>query len=258
LYSLLLQPVVRDFSSSPIITVELDRRVSGLPLEALRSPGGWYFGEKYALVYSSGAVVDRSLNKVQPVTRQDPLLILDATRTPQSGYLPGMEEERKTILLTFPHARVIDSAGTSWESVMPALARSKIFHYMGHGRPSGTGTGLLFNESQALRAQDFTPELFKRSQLVVLAACSSGKGKNGVLDTDNLVHALLGSGVPRVVSSQWNVDSETTSQFMQSFYRNLGKDKTVAQAMFDARNEMVKRAPHPYYWASFSVAGLPN
>jgi CHAT domain-containing protein len=45
---------------------------------------------------------------------------------------------------------------------------------------------------------------------------------------------------------------------MQSFYRNLGKDKTVAQAMFDARNEMVKRAPHPYYWASFSVAGLPN
>jgi CHAT domain-containing protein len=258
LYSLLLQPVVGDLPSSQIITVELDRRVSGLPLEALRSPDGWYFGEKYIVVYSSGAVVDRSLNKTQPVTRQDPLLLLDATRSPQAGYLPGMEEERKTILVTFPHARVIDSAGTRWKSVTPLLARSKIFHYMGHGRPSGTGTGLLFNESQALRAQDFTPELFKRSQLVVLAACSSGKGKNGVLDTDNLVHALLGSGVPRVVSSQWNVDSETTSQLMQSFYRNLGKDKTVAQAMFDARNEMIRRVPHPYYWASFSVAGLPN
>lgn len=258
LYSLLLQSVSGNFSSSPIITVELDRRVSNLPLEALRSPDGWYFGEKYAVVYSSGAAVDRSLNKPQPVTGQESLLLLDATHSPQSGYLPGMEEERKAILGAFPHARVVEAAGTRWENVRRTLAGSKIFHYMGHGLPFGTGTGLLFNEAHALRAQDFTPELFKRSQLVVLAACSSGKGKNGVLDTDNLVHALLDSGVPRVVSSQWNVDSETTSELMQSFYRNLGKDKTVAQAMFDARNEMVKRVPHPYYWASFSVAGLPN
>ena len=73
-----------------------------------------------------------------------------------------------------------------------------------------------------------------------------------------LVVALLGSGVPRVIASQWNVDSETTSQLMQSFYRNLEKNQPVARAMYDARNEMAKRAPHPYYWASFNVAGLPN
>jgi CHAT domain-containing protein/tetratricopeptide (TPR) repeat protein len=258
LFSLLLQPVVEDFSSTPTITIELDRRIAGVPMEALRSRGGWYFGEKHAVVYSSGTAVDRSLNTPQPVTRQESLLLLDATRSPLSGYLPGMEEERKMILFTFPRARVIDSSGTRWEDVAPSLARSKIFHYMGHGRPSGTGTGLLFNEAHALRAQDFTSEIFRKSQLVVLAACSSGKGKNGLLDMDNLVHALLGSGVPRVVSSQWNVDSKTTSQLMESFYRNLGKDKTVAQAMLDARSEMVRRAPHPYYWASFSVAGLPN
>ena len=92
----------------------------------------------------------------------------------------------------------------------------------------------------------------------MLAACSSGKGKDGALDTDNLVHALLGSGVPRVIASQWNVDSETTSRLMQSFYRNLAKGETVAKSMFDARNDMLKRRPHPYYWASFTVAGLPN
>jgi CHAT domain-containing protein len=117
---------------------------------------------------------------------------------------------------------------------------------------------LLFNETRALRAQDFTPELFKSSQLVVLAACSSGKGKDGALDTDNLVHALLASGVPRVIASQWNVDSATTSELMQSFYRNVGKGEPVARAMFEARNEMVKHAQHPYYWASFTVAGLPG
>jgi CHAT domain-containing protein/predicted negative regulator of RcsB-dependent stress response len=258
LYAILLEPILGEVPNFSVITVELDRRVSGLPLEALDSPDGWYFGEKYAAVYSSGAGVDISLNKARPVTRQQSLLLLDATRSPQSGYLPGMEEERNTILKTFPRSRVIDTGDARWESVRRSLTDSNIFHYMGHGRPDGTGTGLMFNATRALRAPDFTPDLFKRSQLVVLAACSSGKGKDGALDTDNLVHALLGSGVPRIIASQWNVDAETTSQLMQSFYRNLGKGETVAQSMFDARKDMLKRIPHPYYWASFSVAGLPN
>ena len=258
LYSFLFQPILNDLSAFSTITVELDRRISNLPLEALRSPDGWYFGEKYPVVYSSGAAIDLSLNRPQPVTTSDSLLLVDATHSSQSGFLPGMEDERRAILQTFRHVQVIDSATARWEAVRRSLGKNRIFHYMGHGRPDGTGTGLLFNETHALRAQDLTPELFKSSQLVVLAACSSGKGKDGVLDMDNLVHALLSSGVPRVIASQWNVDSGTTSQLMQSFYRNVSKGEGVAQAMFDARNEMVKRAPHPYYWASFTVAGLPS
>jgi CHAT domain-containing protein/tetratricopeptide (TPR) repeat protein len=258
LYSLLLEPILGEVPNFPVITVELDRRISSLPLEALRSPDGWYFGEKYAVVYSSGAGIDISLNKAKPVTREQSFLLLDATRSPHAGYLPGMEDEKNTILETFPRAKVIDAGGARWESLRRSITDSNIFHYMGHGRPAGTGTGLVFNETRALRAQDFTPDLFKHSQLVVLAACSSGKGKDGALDTDNLVHALLGSGVPRIIASQWNVDSETTSQLVQSFYRNLAKGETVAQSMFDARNDTLKRRPHPYYWASFTLAGLPN
>jgi CHAT domain-containing protein len=256
LYSLLLQPIVIDASNSTTITVELDRRISSLPLEALRSPDGRYFGEKYPLVYSSGSAIDLALNKPEPVTHNDSALLLDATHSAESGFLPGMQEEKRAILQAFRHTQVIDSAGAHWETVRRSLGRSRIFHYMGHGRPNGTGTGLLFNETHSIRAQDFTPDLFKNSQLVVLAACSSGKGKDGVLDTDNLIQALLASGVPRVIASQWNVDSETTSQLMQSFYKNVVGGEPVTRAMFDARNEMVKRAPHPYYWASFTVAGL--
>jgi len=258
LYALLLQSIAIDAPTSTTITVELDRRISSLPLEALRGPDGRYFGEKYPLVYSLGSAIDLSLNKPASVAHNDPALLLDATHVAESGFLPGMEEERKAMLQTFGHAQVIDSAGANWETVRRLLARSRIFHYMGHGRPDGTGTGLLFNETHSIRAQDFTPELFRNSQLVVLAACSSGKGKDGALDTDNLVSALLGSGVPRVIASQWNVDSETTSQLMQNFYRNLAKGETVAQSMFDARNDTLKRRQHPYYWASFTVAGLPN
>ena len=258
LYSILLQAISIDASKAPTITVELDRRISSLPIEALRGPDGLYFGEKYPLVYSSGSAIDKSLNKPRPITGNDSALLIDATHSAESGFLPGTEDERRAILRAFRHVQVIDSAGAHWDFVRSSLGKSNIFHYMGHGRPDGTGTGLLFNEAHAIRAQDFTPELFKNSQLVVLAACSSGKGKDGVLDTDNLVHALLVAGVPRVIASQWNVDSGTTSQLMQSFYRNVVKGEPVSRAMFGARNEIVKRSPHPYYWASFTVAGLPS
>jgi CHAT domain-containing protein len=258
LYLFLVLPILNVISTDSVITVELDRRFYNLPVEALRSPKGWYLGEKYGVVYSSGIEIDSSLHALRPITLQEPLLLLDATHSPQAGFLPGMDEENKAVLETFPHAISIDAKSARWPNVRQSLARSEVVHYMGHGLPDGTGTRLLFNESHSLRAQDFTPDLFKRSQLVVLAACSSGKGQNGLLDTDNLVHALLVAGVPQVIASQWNVDSESTSQFMQDFYRGLAKDKTVAQSMLNARREMVKREPHPYYWAGFSLAGANN
>ncbi|HEU4415274.1 MAG TPA: CHAT domain-containing tetratricopeptide repeat protein [Candidatus Angelobacter sp.] len=258
LYSLLIDPVLSDISAAPVLTVELDKRIYNLPMEALQSSDGVYLAERHAVVYSPGSDIDESLNPSRRITGNESLLLLDATRSPQAGYLPGMEEERKTIAQIFSHTSVVDSASSSWPSVRRMLAESDIFHYMGHGLPAGTATGLLFTETRPLRAQDFVPEIFKHSQLVVLAACSSGKGREGVLDTDSLIHALFAAGVPRVIASQWNVDSASTSQLMQSFYRSLGKNRTVPEAMFDARNEMIRKTPHPYYWAGFSVEGTAN
>ncbi len=147
----------------------------------------------------------------------------------------------------------------SWAEARSRLAASVVLHYMGHGRPDGTGTSLDYNGNQALRAKDFTPELLRRSQLVVLAACSSGRGKdNGLWDSNSMTHAFLGAGVPRVVASHWNVDSETTSRLMISFYQHVASDKTVAQAVYQARKEILVSKPHPYYWASFSLTGRVN
>ena len=257
LYSLLVQPILNDVAGSPLITVELDRRIYNLPLEALQSPEGQYFAEKYMVVYSLGTRQDGTLHQPQSLSEKDSLLLLDATHSPRA-FLPGMAEERNAVIQAFPHTSVVDAAGANWSGVRRSIASSVIFHYMGHGRPEGTGTSLLFNETRPLRALDFTPELFRRSQLVVLAACSGAKGEDGLLDTDNLVHAFLSAGVPRVIASQWNVDAESTSQIMQAFYRSLSQEKTVAQALFDARNQVLKKAPHPYYWAGFSLAGVAN
>ena len=146
--------------------------------------------------------------------------------------------------------------GVTWSGLRNRVTANVVFHYMGHGRADGSGTSLAFSQTRSLSAKDFAPELFRNTQLVVLAACSTAKGRdNGLWDSDSLVHAFLRAGVPQIIASHWNVDSETTSRFMISFYQHVRAGMPVAQAAYNARRETLTNMPHPYYWAGFSVTG---
>ena len=256
LYSLLLQPVVAHLPASQIVVVELDRSAYNLSLEALNSPEGWYFGQKFPVVYSPGLEMEQVLPSLPPIDSQADLLLLDASHSPDSGYLPGMEAQRNAISRIFPRTQIIDSSSTSWNEMRSRLASSRIFHYMGHGKRDGSGTTLVLNAKESLKAKDIDPRLFRNSQLAVLAACSTAIGReNGLLDARSLVRAFLMARVPRVIASHWDVDSETTSRLMISFYQSLNTDKSVALAIYHARNAISADRPHPYYWASFSLTG---
>ena len=259
LYSLLVQPVAAEFSESQTLVIELDDSLYGLSMEGLKTPSGRYFGEKYSMVYSPGIGMEQRLRRPGPIGPKNSLFLLDATHSGDSGYLPGMEAERKAIAKVFTQSTIVDGGNANWVNLRPQLAASEIFHYMGHGRLSRTGTDLVLNQKQSLGAVDFAPDIFAHSEMVVLAACSSGRGsKEGLLDTQNLVHSFLAAGVPRVVASHWNVDSDSTSHLMISFYQHITTDQTAAQAMFAARKDVLAKNAHPYYWAGFSVTGRVN
>jgi CHAT domain-containing protein len=254
LYGKLMQPVISELPEGKAVIVELDRSVNNLALEALTDPSGVYFGEKYSMVYSPGTSLEKGLRRPQPIATSSSLLLLDASHAPGAGYLPGMASQRDAIMRLFPQTKLVDSTKTQWTDLRNRVRTSELFHYMGHGRLDGAGTSLDYNGILSLRAKDFSPEFFKHSQLVVLAACSTGNDL-GLLDTNSLVHAFWAAGVPAVIASHWNVDSETTSEIMIALYRHLAEGKNAAQAMSEAEREVLKSKPHPYYWAGFSLAG---
>jgi CHAT domain-containing protein len=256
LFSIFLQPVISDIPSSRPVIIESDRIAYSLPMEALRSPEGWYFGEKYSIVYSPGELVEKNLRLPGRVTGQESFLLLDASHVLGAGYLPGLEREKFEIARLFPRTKLVDSVKTNWDQVRPLLTSAQIFHYMGHGRPNGSGTSLDYDGVRLLRTKDFEPNLLKHTRIAVLAACSGAAGRdNGVADTNNLTRAFLSAGVPIVIASRWNVDSSSTSQLMISFYEHLIKNESVAQAMYNARIEVLRMNAHPYFWAGFSLAG---
>jgi CHAT domain-containing protein len=252
LYTLLLQPLDEIVSSSSLISIELDRSLSSLPFEALRSPNGWYLAEKCAVIHSPGVVFEKHLRPSTALPSYASFLLADAAG---GAYLPGHDLELSTISRRFPNLTVVGSVAEP-EKILSPLKQNTIFGFIGHAEPYETGAALRMNPHLLLTAQDFSPPQLRRVQLAVLAACSTGStGSDGLLDTGSLIHAFLSGGVPNVVATRWNVDSEGTAILISDFYVHIAENGFPYKAIFVARNHLLKEHSHPYYWAGFTVTG---
>ena len=94
------------------------------------------------------------------------------------------------------------------------------------------------------------------ADLVVLSACVTGKGKimegEGV---SNFARAFHHAGARSVLVSLWEVASNETVEYMESFYRHIKQGKTKSEALTLARKEIKSKYPNPFYWAVFILHG---
>jgi CHAT domain-containing protein len=90
------------------------------------------------------------------------------------------------------------------------------------------------------------------AQLVVLAACETGRGDalrgDGVA---SLASAFLYAGANNVLLSLWEVPSRASVLFMQKFYGYLHEGKSEREALRLTKDAMRAEYPNPYYWAVF-------
>ena len=92
------------------------------------------------------------------------------------------------------------------------------------------------------------------TELVVLSACESGKGKATAEGLYGLQRAFKKAGVKTMVMSLWNVSDVVGTEFMNMFYENLfDKDnhQDKRKAFEKAKMAIRKKYPKPYYWACF-------
>lgn len=240
LFALLLQPVIADLQGSDVVVIDLDKVMTGLPIEALKSPEGWYFGEKYPVIYSPGYIRENDLRNPSQQTLRTGVL-LDAW---------DAESEHNKLIELFPQLKVVYDEAVSAAELPASLESSEMFIFIGHGK-SGS---LILHNGRPLQAEDFPLESLQRLQLVVLAGCSTGSNP-GLLATGNLVDAFQSGRTPNVIASQWDVRSATTTELMTSFYTHLKNGDSVPHALFEARKEILRKYGHPYFWAAFVLNG---
>jgi len=107
-------------------------------------------------------------------------------------------------------------------------------------------------------------DLDLKAELVVLSACDTARGRIGAGEgVIGLTWAFFVAGSPTTVVSQWSVESESTTDLMLNFHRNLKSAAearsamTKAEALRHAQLQLLrtKRYQHPFFWAGFVIVG---
>jgi CHAT domain-containing protein len=238
LFAQMLEPIAADLPPAGTVTIELDPAMDGLVVEALKSPRGWYLGQKYAVVYSPGLIEERQLRPLAGWARGRGWLLNALTVNDKDIHPP-------------PGIEVVNAYNFDPAKFHGLLGDTELFFFLGHGEPGG----LRMPNGAPLRPEDFTLQSLQKLQVAGLFACSSGTTRKGLSDTSNLVHKLLSGGVPAIIASQWDVSRSRTTDLIASFDGHLQGGDSPADAMLAARRKIFQASPHPYYWAAFTLTG---
>lgn len=117
--------------------------------------------------------------------------------------------------------------------------------WLGEKIPHNTLGGILTADDIALCDLSGT-------ELVVLTACDTGKGKVTSEGVYGLQRAFKKAGVQTLVMSLWKADDKAAADFMDYFYTALTTNGwNKRKAFSSAKDQMREKYRSPYYWAGF-------
>jgi CHAT domain-containing protein len=262
LYDLLAAPIEHHLSSDRTLIVELDEGLAGLPFDALLDTQNQYLDDHNPIISSLG-IYYRAQARAAVAVTADATVLVAAVPTSSAGAdptppaLPDAVSEGETVARSFTKAQLLAGKEATVEAILALLPRASVFHFAGHAISSAQEAGLLLSDG-VLSSTSLKETPLSRMQLAVFSACNTQGGSNGELyAADNMVRIFLHAGVPYVIGSRWDVDSESTREFMNLFYRALLNGSSVAESIHRAKLGL-RSSPgmsHPYYWSAFTAFG---
>ncbi|MGI0493758.1 CHAT domain-containing protein [Alkalinema pantanalense CENA528] len=269
LYQFLIAPIAQDLPSDPNQRVIFlpQGELFLVPFAALPDNQGRPLIERHT-ISTAPSIQTLSLTQTlaqRPKNKGSAVIVGDPTMPTYNGEpltpLSAAREEAIAIGQQLNTPPLIGAQATK-AAVLQQMPSARLLHFATHGlldpvqgdipgaialTPSGQDNGFLS------AAEIFNLKL--NADLVVLSACDTGRGDitgDGVV---GLSRSFIAAGAPSVVVSLWAVNDQSTSEFMQEFYRQLKQQPDKAQALRQAMLITRQRHPDPIYWAAFTLVG---
>lgn len=96
-----------------------------------------------------------------------------------------------------------------------------------------------------LTAKEILGLKLNNTELVVLSACDTGRGRITGERVVGLSRAFIAVGVPNVIVSLWAIPDSPTALLMTEFYRQLQQNPDKAKALRQAMLTTKKQFPEP-------------
>ncbi len=280
LYQSLIAPVENLLDKKRKLCIVADKILNFLPYSSLISPRtGRYLIEDYSLLFApSSTLFVRTTENAERKARTgtERLLSVGNPVFDQNVFdLPDLSSaatEAKAINTIYGGGISLVGKYATKKSLLKEIERSDVVHLAMHYDPDerspmlsrlilARGSNSKDEAESTLALHEVYGLKLSKARLVVLSSCQTnaeqyfdGEGSIG------LSHAFESVGVPLVVSSLWQANSDTTAKLMIRFHslRKMSGASTV-DALREAQIEMLraldKRLQHPYYWAAFIVGG---
>lgn len=158
----------------------------------------------------------------------------------------------------------LTGANATENAVTRQMAEARLIHFATHGLlddfaglgvPGALALAPTATTDGFLTANEILALSLKRSDLVVLSACDTGRGRvtgDGVI---GLSRSFIAAGAPSIVVSLWAVPDDATALLMTSFYQTLQHTPDKAQALRQAMLATLQRYPNARDWAAFTLIG---
>jgi CHAT domain-containing protein len=278
LYRDLLQPIRQYLGQQKLLCIVPDKKLYDLPFASLMPESGKYLMDDYALTVSPSASffitsLKLSQSKGKP-TRESVLVAgnpaFDKREFSNLSDLPDAAREARAIAALYKGAELLIGDQVTEKQFQRRAMQSDVIHFSGHASLDvHSGSVLLLTPGAEakkdtatdgkLEAAEINRIKMPRTRLVVLAACSTGVGRNyrgeGAM---HLARPFLANKIPLVIASLWPVDSIGSADLMIRFhqYRTeecLPETEALRKAQMDLRRDL--RFAHPRFWAAFISIG---
>ncbi|MEO8128116.1 MAG: CHAT domain-containing tetratricopeptide repeat protein [Bryobacteraceae bacterium] len=250
LYEQVMAPLISRLDRPHLILVP-HGALHYIPFQALFD-GREYLIDRFTISYAPSASIYSHCHSRQ-ANRDGGSLILGVV-DPQ---LPCILQEVEAVQSVLPAPEVYLNAQATSDVLRERGGSSRFLHIATHGHfrhdnPMFSGVRLGDGDLDLYSLY----ELNLPVELVTVSGCATGL--NVVAAGDELLgmaRGLLYAGAQSLLLTLWDVNDQSTAEFMQAFYRRFHEGENKAQALQGAMGELRERDPHPYHWAPFSLIG---
>lgn len=258
LYKVLILPIEDELSKfDGGIEVISEGALNYVPLESLVSSlendKPHYLIEKYNFNYLSSLYLHQILDSPEKSNNSTGLLIGNPDFTLKYA---EKEVEQISELIGESNSDVLLGTSASTKNFKRLSKNKGIIHLATHGVVNSdtiSNSWLVFNDRKLSLSEVYGLDL-KDANLVVLSACETGIGING-LETTSLARAFAGAGTKAIISSLWEVDDFSTMLLMTRYYEELRNGNSYSSALKNAKKYLINynngQYSNPKYWSSF-------
>jgi hypothetical protein len=243
----LIAPVAENLEGRRLV-IAPDGLLCQVPFHALPWGDGW-LADRFEVVYAPSAAVYGFLRD-KPTNTVGPACLVGLP----DGASRQVEREVATVARSLGTEHVALGEQASLARLRALAQDARILHLtteIGPHEDQPLLTALRLADNWLRTEQVFRLET--AAEVVVISA-GGGGSSDSILA---LTRAVLYAGARALLMNRWPVADPVPAEFLDRFYYHWQERGDAAAAAKEAMAEIRAHHPHPYYWASYFLAGRP-